>query len=77
MFADPPSPDPHIGAKPATLSVVHVAKQEDLTGAFVNLQPEAALCLISFQLWRSWSLLEEASSQKYVRTASPVVCNED
>lgn len=73
-FADPPYSDPLIGAKPVKLSVAHVAKQEDLTGAFVNLRPEAALCLISFQLWKSWSLLEEAFSQKDVRAASPVVC---
>ncbi|KAF1386679.1 hypothetical protein PFLUV_G00097390 [Perca fluviatilis] len=73
-FADPPSPDPLIGAKPVKLSVAHVAKREDLTGAFVNLRPEAALCLISFQLWKSLSLLEEALSQKDVRAASPVVC---
>lgn len=69
-----PSPDPRIGAKPVKLSVAHVAKREDLTGAFVNLRPEAALCLISFQLWKSLSLLEEALSQKDVRAASPVVC---
>lgn len=76
-FADPPSPDPLIGAKPVKLSVAHVAKREDLTGAFVNLRPEAALCLISFQLWKSMSLLEEALSQKDVRAASPVVCRGD
>lgn len=52
-FADPPSPDPPlIGAKPVNLPVAHVAKREDLTGAFVNLRPEAALCLISFQRWK-------------------------
>lgn len=73
-FADPPSPDPLIAAKPVKFSVAHVAKQEDLTGAFVNLRPEAALCLISFQLWKSLSLVEEALSQKDVRAASPVVC---
>lgn len=49
-FADPPAPDPLVGAEPTKLSVAHVARRADLTGAFVNLRPEAAPCLISLQL---------------------------
>ncbi len=63
-FADPPCPDPLIGAKPVKLSVAHVAKRENLTGAFVNLRPEAALCLISFQLWKSLSLFGGSTQPK-------------
>lgn len=59
-----PPPDPLIGAKPVKLSVAHVAKREDLTGAFVNLRPEAALCLISFQLWKSLSLFGGSTQPK-------------
>lgn len=66
--------NPLVGDKPAELSVAHVAEREDLTGAFVHLRPEAAPCLISFQLWKGLSLLEEALSQTDVKAASPVVC---
>lgn len=68
-------PDPLIGAEPVKLSVAHVAEREDLTRPFVNLRPEEAQCLISFQLWKSLSpFLEEALRQKDVRAESPVVC---